>query len=439
MIDTRIRSVFLAVASACLGVALIGTAPAAAASDPTVISGTHAANSAIPTGSLAEMAKLPLPSGRWFVTAKAVISGVADDLATYSVNCRLTTGVDFDVALATPMNVGSQSSRLPVVLTVVHHFSSPGQAVLACAAHVANSAVIGLISIQAIKLGKLTNGPIGSPGTSSGTGTPTAISAYRDAALFTDKNVFSTPQILPLPPGRWLIYAKAAVSGALTGNILSIVTCQLTGESGSSAWFGDLAAADLTPVGLPGSRTVLAMQTARNVGPSGGLVRFNCSSQQSGHGFSWLKITAIKLGKFTLRNLDTSMSTTVGTGTPRLIHGEQYSPDVISLPSTKYKTVANMSVPAGKWLITAKSVVHGSGGSAPVRVDCRLAGSDDSRVMISFGWYEATLWFQTMHASSSAATIRIRCKRSGSSSWLFEFPWTYLSAMRVGAVTNKTI
>src|SRR5215213_3307283 len=166
-----------------------------------------------------------------------MITGTASALGTYSVNCRLTAGADFDVALAAPTNAGQPMSRLPIVMTVAHSFGAPGEAVLGCAAHVANSAAVGQISIQATKVGTLTNGPIGSVGTTTGTGTPRVVSAYRDAILFTGANSFSAAQDMPLPQGRWLIIAKAAVSGAATGNILSDIQCRVVGMSGSNQLF----------------------------------------------------------------------------------------------------------------------------------------------------------------------------------------------------------
>lgn len=436
MVHTGFRHSFMAAVLGCLLIALTSAGPAQAATNPTIVSGTHAATIPIPTA-LAEMASLPLPQGRWLVIVKAMITGVADDLATYSVNCRLSAGGDFDVGLATPTNVGSPNSRLPLVLTVVHAFGSPGEAVLRCAAHVAGSAVISLISMHAVKVGKLTNGPVGSVGTTTGTGTPQVISAFRDAVLFTDESDWSAPQDLPLSQGRWLIIAKAAVSGAQSGNILSMIQCRVVGMSGSSQLFGDVVVGHLAPVGLPSSRMVMAVQTAGRFGPAGGFVRFECSSQGSGHGFTWLKITAIKLGKLTLRDLEAGTATSSGSGAPRLIHGTSNSTGSISLPSTSYKTIAQLSLPAGKWLLNAKLWINAQGGSNQVRVDCRLAGSntDESRFMLSNVWTDGPLWLQTIHSSSSTGNVRVRCKRVGSG-WTFEAGLIRISAMRVGTLTQ---
>jgi hypothetical protein len=437
--DTRAWRILLMAISACLAVVLASAIPAAGATHPTVVSGTHAANITIPTGPLTEMVSLPLPAGRWFVMAKAMVTGVADDIGTYSVNCRLSAGGDFDVALVAPMHSGGPNSRLPIVLTVVHHFQAPGEAALACSAHVSGSAVIGLITVQAMKVGTLTNGPIGSVGATSGTGTPQVISAFRDVAIFTNKDDWSAPQDLPLFQGKWLIIAKASVSGAASGNIVSQIQCRVVGMTGSNVLFGDLVLGNLTPVGLPGSRMVMGVQTAGNIGPAGGFARFECNSMFSGHGFSWLKITAIKLGKLTKRNLDTGTTTASGSGSPRLIHGTLDSGGTVSIPKT-YTTIAQVPLPAGKWLVTGKLTIVAEGGTDPVRVDCRVVGSktDEGRFLLTSGFNRGPFWFQVVHSANSTANLRLQCKRVGSG-WSFNVFLVRLSALRVGTLTNLAL
>jgi hypothetical protein len=184
---------------------------------------------------------------------------------------------------------------------------------------------------------------------------------------------------------------------------------------------------------------VMGVQTAGNLGPAGGFARFECNSMFSGHGFSWLKITAIKLGKLTLHNLDTGTTTASGSSSPRLIHGALDSGGAVSLPKT-YTTIAKMPLPAGKWLVTGKLSIIAEGGTMPVRVDCRVVGSktDEGRFTFTPGFNHGPFWFQLAHSASSTANLRLQCKRVGSG-WSFDFFLVRLSAMRIGTLTNLAL
>jgi hypothetical protein len=237
-----------------------------------------------------------------------------------------------------------------------------------------------------------------------------------------------------------MIVAKASVSGAQQGNFLSVIQCRVAGMSGSSQLFGDLVLGELTPIGNSASRMVMALQVAGTFGPSGGVARFECASQNTGHGFSWLKITAMRLGSLTQRDLDAGTSTTSGSGTPRVIHATQNGTNAISLPKTSFKTIAQTSLGAGKWIVRANAWIQAQGGAMPIRVECKLVGSNTSLSSFSMSpaFLDGPLWMQIAHSSGSATDVRLRCKRVGSG-WSFRFVLVHITAMRVGTLTNFSI
>ncbi len=403
-----------------LALALANAGATTSATHPTIVAGTHPANAAIPAGQVADIATLDLPSGAWFVTTKAVVSGIATSFGQHLVSCQLVAGGDVDSVSVNPFHAGSAASRVPVLLTVVHRFSAPGEARLRCLALTANTAVIGLISIIAVKAGTLTNGTIGFAGTTTGSGTPRIIAAFRDAAVNTEPNQLSPIQELPLPQGRWLVVAKAVVSGGNSGNFVSSVHCQMAGGSGPDA-AADTGHFELAPTISPGSFAVVGLQVVATIGSSGGKAIFACSSQVNDHTFSWLKLTAIKLGKVTIQPLDGTASTTTGSGAPRVIHGGLNALAPMSLP-TSYTTVESLSLPTGKWLVSGKLVLSASGGSGTVAIDCQLAlggATDDSRLRMTGGLNSSVMWFQVVTSMSVPSVARLRCKRNNAG-WTFQ-------------------
>lgn len=435
------RAVVSPVVAVLLGLsASLASAPAAsAATHPTVVAGRHDANVPIQLGAYSDVASLALPAGRWFVTAKAVVVTTTGAAGTYLVNCVLVAGADLDYVSLAPLPAGEQGSRLPVLLTVVHRFAAPGQAKLRCGANVAAATAIGLIAINAIKVGKLTNGPIGGAGTTTGTGSVRVISAYRDATVTTPDGQWSMEQELTLPEGRWWIAAKALVSGSTT-NIASSVHCALLAEQNDTVFAADTGHTIVAPLGFAGHRMVMSLQMVTRFGTSGGTADFRCSSMWNSFSTSWLKITAVKLGKVTAQTLGGGSSTTTGAGTPRVIFGTLEPSGPVSLTS-EYKTVTHLPLPAGKWLVSAKSWIAVEGASNPVQVDCRIVFGDDrdtSRLVQGTIFSHGMVYLQVVHVSSADSNARLRCKRTGSG-WSFQFNQIRMTAMKIGSLTAKDI
>jgi hypothetical protein len=142
----------------------------------------------------------------------------------------------------------------------------------------------------------------------------------------------------------------------------------------------------------------------------------------------------------TAQTLGGGSSTTTGAGTPRVIFGTLEPSGPVSLTS-EYKTVTYLPLPAGKWLVSAKSWIAVEGGSNPVQVDCRIVFGDDrdtSRLVQGTIFSHGMVYLQVVHVSSADSNARLRCKRTGSG-WSFQFNQIRMTAMKIGSLTAKDI
>jgi hypothetical protein len=129
-----------------------------------VFAGFHDVSTAMPvndTPSPAPIAKLPVPSGNYLVSATLDIDSVS--IGGNEVRCELRAGADFDrtdIDLGGVFGVrGTRDTRLS--LSVVHAFDVPGEVVMACAS--IDSAYWTFLKITATRVASLSNGPLALP------------------------------------------------------------------------------------------------------------------------------------------------------------------------------------------------------------------------------------------------------------------------------------
>jgi hypothetical protein len=415
------RSAAIGLALAAIVLPLVGARPASAVtgtSDPDMRSGHHDAAIPVPGGTVDTMVALPLPAGRWFVTAKAVVEGTASVYGHYGVTCWLITGIDFDQVSAAPLQAGVEGSSVPIWLTVVHRFESKGKAKLRCAAETPSTVVIRLIEITALRAGKLTNGLIDGVDWSTGSGAPRVVSRFRDETIIYppggDLRVLAEIRI---PAGRWWIQAKAILAGG-PGPSATLADCAMLGFSTGPVVDNDSSTIGLSPIGSGGDQSSLGLQIVGSFdGGSNSKVSMACIG---GNGFqvSWLKITAVDLGKLTSKAFSSGSNVTVGSGTPRVIFGFTALGPPINLPaSSSYSTVTSMSVPAGRWSVSANLWLEGSGASSASLVQCKLVlGSDEGRSAVVLHGTNAgrvqAMYLQVNQRVEDSTEVRLRCKRT---------------------------
>jgi hypothetical protein len=391
-------------------VALVGT------TNPTVKAGHHDSPIAVPGGSYATMASLSLPAGAWFVTAKAVLAGTASSYAHYGVTCRLIAGADFDTVAGAPLQMGVEDQYQPIWLTVVHRFDTSGSAKLRCVAEVPGTVQIRLIKMTALHVGTLINFMLGGGGSSSGSGAPRVISGWRDSSTSVPANTPTDLGQLTLAAGRWWVQAKAILGGGASSS--AIVDCALIATDASVG----VEEFVTTKIGvassfLAGDRASLGTQLVANFNQNSSNVRLRCTSGNAFQ-YSWVKITAVDLGKVTYKPLAGGTSQTFGSGTPRVIYGSDPGAAVLNA-SSDYTTVRSLSLPAGNWSVSASVWAHAGGSSQRSLVRCLLVlGSDQgaSRVRLAGGNIASdnALYLQVNQSIASASSVRLRCKRDNS-------------------------
>jgi hypothetical protein len=112
------------------------------------------------TGTLLEpppIAELLLPAGKYAISATVDV----DDVEGPSVvTCKLIAGADFDRAFVTLQSLDSVPDEQRLALTVVHEFTAPGAAKVACGETFGLTDDWNFLKITAIRVANLANGPL---------------------------------------------------------------------------------------------------------------------------------------------------------------------------------------------------------------------------------------------------------------------------------------
>lgn len=156
----------------------------------------------------------------------------------------------------------------------------------------------------------------------------------------------------------------------------------------------------------------------------------------------WSGHQAVALGAALACTLALALPAAAATGGPTVIAAFRDGPVNIHGGGT-FGNVASLSLPAGRWLITAKGAV--TSPSAPGRfATCRLeAGSDHDDVkaqhgQLSLAGGSTPLTLIVAHRFTSAGKARLRCKSTGSTGD-DKISAIKLSAMKVGKLTRRAI
>jgi hypothetical protein len=105
------------------------------------------------TSGFQNVASLPLPAGRYVVSANAEMQLAGNvDFLPQSIDCRLTVGSDSDRAT---VSFPATETSTSVPLSTAHAFTSTGQAVIACDTGGLNGFSARRMRITAIQVGTL--------------------------------------------------------------------------------------------------------------------------------------------------------------------------------------------------------------------------------------------------------------------------------------------
>lgn len=428
-----------------VALAALGASPAAAAGDPTVVTGVKAGPVSI-TAQRRTVASLALPAGGWFVTASAHLRARDGTLSDHlGVDCRLGVGGVTDVAHATPTAKDYWGSRVSLSLTAVGRLTSPGSARLSCAGEVDGAVAIRDIRLVAMKAGRLTTRTTSPGGTTSGSGKPRIISiragTVHDVPL--DGSLWSVGSLY-LPRGRWWVTAKAVAQGDLSSSPTNgSYRCRLdAGGDFDELEFG------LTAQGSAGDAVSLGLQVVHSFSLPGvaDLVCGGTPSFSQTFSVARIVITAVKAGRLTNRWLGGG-GTTSGTGSPRVISGWHNGPYPVAQGGS-FQTLASMSLPAGRWSALAKLWIETDGIPADA-VDrlavCRIAfGSRSDGGSIHYGGNANHDWSSPMvmtltWSSAEPGPVELQCRRDTGHTGTIRTYFYKVTAIRLGWLVQKPL
>jgi hypothetical protein len=190
------------------------------------------------------------------------------------------------------------------------------------------------------------NGVAGS-GTSSG---PHVVSGWKNGPVaIPTYPTIGLAASLPVPAGRYLVWAKLYVSNDNAEETSRLVTCRLGTNSGDGH-AGTVAVGSgdtILPTTLP-----MALATTVTIGRTGGHITVWCFAQLGfgmGTTARWIKIAAVQLGKLTTIELPNGIQTSSGSGTPTAVVASRAGP--VNLPLGVTKTLGQLTLSAGRWYV----------------------------------------------------------------------------------------
>ncbi|MEA2025516.1 MAG: hypothetical protein U9O18_02375 [Chloroflexota bacterium] len=421
-----------------LGLSVPPTGVAAAAGDPTVYWGAKAGPIDIPA-KWSTLAGLPLPKGRFFVTATATLVGTGGSFGQYlGVECRLVLGSQVDRVIAAPTWDRKDGSRVPILLTVAGRLKSPAKARLRCDGETKKGDVrIRDIRVTAIRAGRLTlvRGVFPpDPSTTFGSGRPRIISARYDSGLtISGDGSYNKAGSIALPAGRWWVIAKT-VARSSQGDTADNV-CRLVAEADHDDLRFSLSkqvwAGDREPLGL---QVVHSFDTPGNVA-------LQCKGP---HNFvvKEIVITAIKAGWLMNRRLEGGDWVKYGTGSPRISSGWSNGP--VSIPvGPAFTTIRQLNLPKGRWTVLAKLWFEAEstpGDDTARRVICRLKfGSRASPSQVQYAASVsrvAPLFMSVNHHATSKEPVMLQCRRTAAGGTGDAY-FVKITALKAGSLVKR--
>ena len=430
-----------------LGLSMSVPPAAAAATDPTVYWTGTAGPVAIPGKTWGLVAALPLPKGRFHVSATATLIGRADSPnIRQQVACRLILGSRKDQILASPSRSDRGGSRMSLLLTVSGRLKSPASARVRCYGGDRRDDVrIRDIRISAVKAGRLTLQDglnLGAKRTNIGSGSPRIISASGAGIFVPGDSAYHEVGSLALPAGRWWLTAKAVARAAgAPGTESGGQRCRLVaGVDHDDLMFG--LASGASPA--TSSIVPLALQVVHRFRTPASIV-LECRAPTV-MAVSDVAITALKAGRLTNIPLEAAVGTSTGQGSPRVISGWANGPVDIPVRAT-YKTIRSLELPKGRWTVLAKlwfaaggSILSRPAANGVARTYCRLAfGKHTTPTQLRYvadSSATAPLVLSVNHRATSPQKVKLQCRRANAAGGGDAY-FIKITALRAGSLVRR--
>jgi hypothetical protein len=178
---------------------------------PRVITGYKTASTSVAAdGHTHQVARLPLPAGRWWVLAKGVVSA-ANAASLSDASCTLQTGGTSDGAQIGPNALGAPVDQIPFSVQLDVDMAAKGAATLVCGGG-PGAFKVSKLRITAMKAGTLTTGVLGGSSWTSGSGNPVIVSGFVPGGFAVAPGALALVKTLPLPAGMYAVSARLGIT-----------------------------------------------------------------------------------------------------------------------------------------------------------------------------------------------------------------------------------
>jgi hypothetical protein len=275
---------------------------------------------------------------------------------------------------------------------------------------------------------------------------PEIVSGYEDGPIaVSGGSTFQSLGSLHLSRGNWIVVAKTPIEVTITSGV--IVQCRLV--AGSRVDHTSLFPFTQSGGTLSPEVAVFAVPATIH-DMSGGAVHVDCMTDgATGDAQArFLKITAVRAGRLTIRNLATGFSTTVGAAgdVPEIVDGSR--PGDVAAGAGSFATAGALPLGAGRWSVMAKFNVRATFSSATDEtrgVTCRLIApgqADSSSTRLSSTDHgldrESFALDVAPVVGTSGGQARLQCKAEGSAGDV-SVSNIHLQAIRVGRLLRRSL
>lgn len=320
----------------------------------------------------ASVATMPLPSGHWLVLVKLQLDFEKPGYGNVSTGCQLSTtgaGANTDTSFVKTPNsavTGSGDSGIgeDMFLSVADTLGSPGSAQLRCGTSSGDEvAFLRLLRMVALPVAKLSVANMnGGSSSTVGSGSPQAAWGWSVTNTVIAANDTADIAAYPIPKGNWWITANAVAassSGAVNGD------CTAHDAHAAGRTLFGLAATPWAGEVQPFS-TQYWTSAATNA-----TAHITCSARGSDAAVQQATVAMLRLGKVVSHDIGAGTHS-YGSGTPLMISGTHTGETRIQPGTTVSAVWGSMTLPAGKWLLSAHLDARISAGAPAAGVHCEL-------------------------------------------------------------------
>ena len=389
----------------------------------------------------ASVATMPLPHGHWLVLVKLQLDFEKPGFGNVTTGCQLSTtgtGANTDTSFVKTPNsagtgIGDSGVGEDMFLSVADTLSSPGSAQLRCGTSSGDDvAFLRLLRMVALPVAKLSVANMnGGASSTVGSGSPQAAWGWSVTSTAITANDTADVATHLIPKGKWWIAANA-VAASSSGAVSGDCTAHDTHAAGKTL-FG-LAATPWAGEVQPISTQYWTSAATNATG------HITCSAHGADAAVQQATVAMLRLGKVVSHDIGTATHS-YGSGTPLMISGSHSGEVQIQAGTTVGAVWGSMTLPAGKWLLSAHLDARISAGGPAAGVHCELRigtqAVDLINTRMTTGTSKSTprqsITFLGAATTTSAQHVKVVCDHSGSAT--VKVSDFVMSAVQVSAIS----